>query len=50
MLVFNHLRALIIVNNKRAIFEVRYSIKIPRTPQSGLGKPLKLTGYSSALK
>ena len=49
MLVLNHLQAIIRVNNKRALFEVRYSIKIPRTPRSGIGKSLTLTVYRNGL-
>ena len=47
MLIFNPLRARNSANDERALFEVSYPIKVPRTPQSGLGQTLILTGYSS---
>ena len=49
MLVFNRSQARIRVNNKKALFEVRSSIKVMRTSHSGLGCALTLTGYSNGL-
>ena len=49
MLIFDCLRALIRVIDKRGGFEVSYSIEVPRMPQSGLGQSLALTGYSRGL-
>ena len=49
MMVLNKSRAQNRVNNKRALFEVRYSIEVPRTSRSGLIKTFMLDGYSSVL-
>ena len=49
MLIFNHLRARIVVNDKREIFGVRSAIEVPITPRSGIGCTLPLPGYSSGL-
>ena len=49
MQVFNRSRALFRVNYKRDDVEVRFLIKVTRTPHSGLGHTLTMPGYSSAL-
>ena len=49
MLIFNLSRAGNRVNDKRALFKVRYSIKVPRTPSLRLGQVITLTGYSIVL-
>ena len=44
-----HLQELNMINNKRALFEVRSPIKVPSTPRPGIGQSLILTGSSSGL-
>ena len=47
--IFNLLRALNRVSNKRAVFEVTPPIEIPSIPRSELGTLITLTRYSSGL-
>ena len=49
MLIFNHSRECNRVKGKRALFKVMSSIKIIRTPKSGIGCTSTLTGYSIEL-
>ena len=41
---YDHSRALKMVNDNRALFEVKSPIKIQSTPRTGLGESIKLTG------
>ena len=49
MLIFNRSRAHNRVNDKMVIFKVSSSIEVTRTPHSGIGQYLTLTGYISVL-
>ena len=44
MLSFNHSQARMRVNNEKALFEVRSSIKVLRTPGSGIDRSIILPG------
>ena len=46
MQIFNQSKGLLWVKNKGVTFKVRSSIKIPRTPRSGIGQSLTVTEYS----
>ena len=46
MLIVNGSREINGINNKRPLFEVMSSIKVPSTSCLGLGQSITLTGYS----
>ena len=49
MLIFKSPVAQNLVNNNRALFEVRNSVEVLRTPHLALGQTLTMTWYSSIL-